>query len=137
MESKRSFVPGPSLIFNESSVASRSKYNPVRQYNKDKPDKFHVNFFIMANANPRQYFIVHIDIYQGRNTANIDIDHQIKWLPTTQKAVVNAAIKLNIAMDPDGMRCIYMDKNRYQCTELALLLREKYQIYSVESEGVE
>ena len=87
----------------------------------------------MANATPKQYFIVHIDIYQGRNQANIEIDSQITNLPTTQKAVINAVIKSNIAMDPDGSRCIFMD-NRYQCAELALLLRENYQIYSVGGE---
>ena len=33
-------------------------------------------------------------------------------------------------MEPDGMRCIFMD-NHYQYAELAILLQEKYQIYSV------
>ena len=37
--SKKVFVPGLDLSFDEGVVASRSKFNPVRQYNKDKPDK--------------------------------------------------------------------------------------------------
>ena len=40
-------------------------------YNKDKPGKYRVDIFILANA--KYYFIYHIDVYQGKNTANIDI----------------------------------------------------------------
>ena len=60
---------------------------------------------------------------------NVDIPREIHNLPTTQKAVVNAVIKTGIAMDPEGMRCLFMD-NRYQCSELAILLRDSYQILS-------
>ena len=127
--SRRTFIPGMDLSFDEGGVASRSKYNPVRQYNKDKPDKRRVDFFMMANATKKKYFILHADIYQGRNAANIDIPSSIRKLPTTQKAVVNAVIKCNLSMDPDGMRCLFMD-NRYQCAELAILLRDSHQVLS-------
>jgi hypothetical protein len=75
------------------------------------------------------YFIMHCDIYQGKNEKNIDIPREIQHLPTTQKAVVNAVIKSGIAIDPEGQRCLFMD-NRYQCAELAILLRDSYQISS-------
>ena len=51
---------------------------------------------------------------------------------TAQKAVVNSVIKSNIAMDPDGMHCLFMD-NQYQCTDLAILLCDKYQIRSCDT----
>lgn len=62
-----------------------SRYFPVRQYNKYKPAKFHVDFFILADS--KCYFIYHLDIHQGYNKANIDIVSSILKLPTTQKAV--------------------------------------------------
>ena len=72
----------------------RSRYCPVRQYNKDKPDKFRVGFFVMADT--KYYFIYHLDVYQGANKSNIDIDASITSLPTTQKAVANAILKSGI-----------------------------------------
>ena len=78
--------------------------NPVRQYNKDRPNKFRVDFFVLANNKEGEYFIVHIDVYQGMNAANIGIPDEIKDLPTTKKAVVNAIIQSLVGKDPDGMR---------------------------------
>ena len=45
--SRATFVPGPNLSFDEGGVSSRSRMNPVRQYNKDKPNKFCVDFFVL------------------------------------------------------------------------------------------
>ena len=75
--SMRTFIPGIDLSFDEGGVASRSQFNPVRQYNKDKPQKFRVDFFILCNNTPEQYFIVRCDVYQGRNDANINIQKEI------------------------------------------------------------
>ena len=50
------------MTFDEGGVASRSRMNPVRQYNKDKPNKFRVDFFVLANNSPGKYFIVHLDV---------------------------------------------------------------------------
>jgi len=61
----------------------RSIYYPVRQYNKDKPAKFRVDLFILADS--KHYFIYHLHVYQGKNKANIDNDRQLYHLPTTQK----------------------------------------------------
>ena len=38
--SKTTFVVGPDLTFDDAGVASQSRMNPVRQYNKDKPTNF-------------------------------------------------------------------------------------------------
>lgn len=65
------FVPEANLSFDEGGVACRSRYCPVRQYNKDKPDKFRVDFFILCGSKTR--IIHHMDVYQGKNAANIGI----------------------------------------------------------------
>ena len=74
-----------------------------------------------------QYFIIHLDVYQGKNAANIGIPEEIHHLPTTQKAVVNAIIASGIGKDPDGMRCLYLD-NRYTCAQLLVLIRDLFDI---------
>ena len=60
---KKTFCLGPHTAFDEGGVAMRSRYCPVRQYNNDKPDKYRVDFFILADA--RGYFIYNLDVYQG------------------------------------------------------------------------
>eukprot|EP00957_Ditylum_brightwellii_P081514 6201660-Ditylum_brightwellii.AAC.1 len=58
--------------------------------------------------NAENYFIYHLDSYQGKNKANIDIDPTIKRLPTTQKDIANTILKSDIANDPNGRRFLYM-----------------------------
>lgn len=58
------FVPEANCAFDEGGVACRSRYCPVRQYNKDKPDKFRVDFFVLAGS--KSYVIHHLDVYQGK-----------------------------------------------------------------------
>ena len=81
--SKRTFVPGLDLSFDEGGIASRSKFCPVRQYNQSKPDKFRVEFFLLGNCMKQMYFITHCDIYQGKNAMNVDIPREIQHLPTS------------------------------------------------------
>ena len=125
---KEVFHLGPNVSFDEGGVAMRSRYCPVRQYNKDKPEKFRVDFFIMADA--AYHFIYHLDVYQGKNKANIDIDSTLRKLPTTQKAVANAIVKTKIANDKDGSRHIYMD-NRYASPQLLALMLTNYNVRGV------
>ena len=127
-KAKNVFSLGPNVSFDEGGIAMRSRYCPVRQYNKDKPDKFRVDFFIMADA--KHYFLYHLDVYQGKNRANIDIDSTLHNLPTTQKAVANAIVKSGIANDPDGVRYIFMD-NRYAAPQLFGLMQTNYNIKGV------
>ncbi|CAB9498182.1 unknown protein [Seminavis robusta] len=119
--SKSTFDAGPFCAFDEGGVACRSRFCPVRQYNKDKPNKFRVDFFILACS--KTYAILHIDVYQGRNAKNIGIDESIQDLPTTQKAVMNSVMS-TFGDDGGGSRHIAMD-NRYMCPELAVLLLTK------------
>jgi Transposase IS4 len=118
---------GENVTFDEGGIGSRHRLNPVRQYNKDKPQKFRVDFFIMACS--RSYFIHHVDVYQGRNATNVGIHRAVRTLPTTQKAVMNAVLSTGMHNEVHGARHIALD-NRYQCPELAFLLREKFKIYS-------
>ena len=60
---RRTFKLGRYMSFDEGGIASRSRMNPIRQYNKDKPSKFRVDFFILSDA--RNYFIYNIEPYQG------------------------------------------------------------------------
>lgn len=71
----------------------------------------------------------HLDVYQGQNKANIDIDRHLYHLPT-QKCVANAIIKSGIANDPDGCRYMYMD-NRYVAPQLLALLTTSYNVMGV------
>eukprot|EP00957_Ditylum_brightwellii_P077357 5878157-Ditylum_brightwellii.AAC.1 len=97
---RKIFHLSPNASFDEGSVPMCSRICPVRQYNKDKPDKFIVDFFILTDA--KNYFIYHLYCYQGENKANIDIDPTIRRLPTTQKAAANYILKSDIANDPNG-----------------------------------
>jgi hypothetical protein len=72
-------------------VGCRSRMCPVRQHNKDKPQKFCVDFFILACSS--NYCIFHLDVYQGKNAKNIGIHPAIQDLPTTQKAAMNAVME--------------------------------------------
>jgi hypothetical protein len=99
-----------------------------RQYNKDKPNKYWVDFFILANST--SYAILHMDVYQGKNQANINIDKQATSLPTTHKAVINAVFHTRLGNDTEeGYQCLSMD-NQYQCPELAVLLCDRCKILS-------
>ncbi len=124
---KRTFILGREASFDEGGIPNKSRYNPVRQYNASKPDKYRIDFFVLVNASKGKNFIFHLDVYQGKNATNAHITQEAWHLPTTQKAVVNAVISSGINNDPDGMRELYMD-NRYTAPELFVLLREKYQV---------
>ena len=75
------FCLGPDAAFNEGRVSMRSYYCPVQHYNKDKPDKYRVDVFILADA--KYDVIYHLDVYQGKNEANVDIDNLLHSLTTT------------------------------------------------------
>jgi hypothetical protein len=70
--SLNTYIPSRDVLFDKGGVSMQSRLCPVQQYNKDKPNKFHVDFFILANA--RSYFAIHTDVYQGKNSTNVGID---------------------------------------------------------------
>ena len=107
-----SFIPGTDMAFDEGGIGSRHRLNPVRMYNASKPQKFRVDFFLFSVTEADRYIIMHLDIYQGANSHNIDIEQEARCLGTTLKAVVNAVCQVGIAHDPRGSRVIALD-NRY------------------------
>jgi Transposase IS4 len=126
MSSKTCFVAGRDMAFDEGGVGCRSRFCPVRQYNASKPQKFRVDFFILACS--KSYAILHLDVYQGRNATNVGIKPYLHDLPTTQKATMNAVISA-LGVEERGARHVSID-NRYQCPELAVLLMTKANVYS-------
>ncbi len=124
---KRTFIPRKEMSFNEGGIPSKSNYNPVRQYNNSKPDKYRINFFILANGSSGHNFIYHIDVYQGKNKQNIGIAEDLWNLPMTQQAVTNAIFSTGLYTDPNGFCELYMDYH-YSAFELFVMLTPKYKI---------
>ena len=123
--SRRSFKIPQDLAFDEGGIGCRSRYCPVRQYNKDKPAKFRVDFFILASST--SYAILHLDVYQGKNATNSYIRHEAQRLPTTMKAVVNACYALELNKETRGFRHLSMD-NRYAAPQLLVILRDRLKV---------
>ena len=117
---KKTFNLCPNASFDEGAVAMRSRYFPARQYNKDKPNKFRVDFFILSDA--KYYFIYHLDVYQGKISNNIDVHKDSRKLPTTQRAVANTILKSEIVNDPNGSRHLFMDYQYCAPQLMALIL---------------
>jgi hypothetical protein len=116
--SRQTFHAGPSLTFDEGGIPTRSRFCPVRVHNKDKPDKFRVDFFILARA--IDHPMSHADVHQGQNDTNVGVSDEVGELPPMQKAVVHAIVGTNLQNDPDGAREVSVD-NRCGACELARL----------------
>ena len=125
---KRTFKLGRFVSFDEGGVASRSRLNPLRQYNKDKPHKFRVEFFILASA--MNYFVYHFAPYEGKNATNNFISQEAREYATTQKAVINSIIDSELSNDSLGARILACD-NRYTAFPLFMDLRNNHDIYAV------
>lgn len=113
------FVPESSLAFDE---ACRSRFCPIRQCQKDKPDRYPVDFFILEGT--ASQVIYHVDVYQGENPANVGIAPELVNLPTRMKAVLNAVVQSKVSEgsdDMNGYRILSLD-NRFQCPRLAYML---------------
>ena len=122
---QRTFVPGRDLAFDEGGVGCRSRRCPIRQYNKDKPKKFRVDFFILACS--RMYFIFHIDVYLGKNGSFINVHEEARPFPTTQRVMINAILQSKIANSPDGWRCVWMD-SRYSSPLSFQMCKESFKV---------
>lgn len=113
---KRYFFQGKVLSFDEGGIPSRSYYNIVRQYNNSKPNKYRIDFFILANASSGHNVIIQMDVYYGKNSKNVFIPREIWDIPTTQKAVVKSIIGTELDNNPNGYCKLCMD-NRYSAPE--------------------
>ena len=77
------FYLGPIAAFNEGGIEAHSRLFCVRQYNKDKPEKLRIDFFVIADST--HYFISHIYVYQVNNSGIINIKARVANIPTTIK----------------------------------------------------
>ncbi len=81
------------MSFDEGGFGCRSRLCPLRVYNQSKSDKFCVELFALTNASMNEHtnqltynnFMCHLDVYQGKNAAEIGVLEEAKGLPTTQK----------------------------------------------------
>ncbi len=78
----------------------------------------------MANSSSRHNFIIHVNVYQGKNSENAFIPRELWDLPTAQKAVMNSIIATKLGNDPNGYQELYMDKI-YSAPELFVMLKPK------------
>ena len=65
----------------------------------------------------KYYFIYHIDVYEGENIANIDIQPLLKKLSIKNNYDANDIIKSGIMNNPHGSRHLYME-NQYSVPQL-------------------
>ena len=72
-----------------------------------------------------QYFILHLDVHQGRNKFNIDISITPHRLPITQKVVGNDVVKSTLANEKYGSRHFCVD-NRHAAPQLFLIMLTNY-----------
>ena len=47
---KKIFYLGPDASFDEGGVTMRSRFCPIKQYSKAKPENYRVDFLILADA---------------------------------------------------------------------------------------
>ena len=125
---RRTFILGRYVSFDEAGIASKSRMNPMRQFNKSKPQKFRVELLNLASA--KKYFTYHFAPYEGKNAKNNFIRRQARRYATTQKAVINFVIDSRIANDSRGARILACD-NRYTSLPLFVDLRDKYDVFAV------
>ena len=124
LTASKMFSIGEHVCFDEGGIACRSRYCPVRMYNKAKPNKFRIDYFSMCcgkcNAG------LHMEIYQGRSNKNIDVPLELVQYPTYTRAVLVACHYLQFDKNSSGgYRHVAMD-NRYVCPELLKVLRSKF-----------
>ncbi len=110
------FVPEEEISFDEHGTSSKSNYNPVRQYNDNKPNKHRIDFFILDNLSGGHSFIHHIDVCKKKQERYFN---SFRFLES--QAVVNTLFQpdcIKIKMDK------YMD-NWYSEPELFIMLKTK------------
>ncbi len=109
------FIARKESSFDEGGIPSKSCYNPVRQYNNSKLDKYWIDFFILANESEGHNFIIHIDVYQGKSSENNFIPREIWDLLATQKAIVNLSWQQSWVMILTDIKNLTTDTVHQNC----------------------
>ncbi|POM63037.1 hypothetical protein PHPALM_27734 [Phytophthora palmivora] len=60
------YKPPPVISFDEATLPSRSRFNPTRQFNKDKPHKWGTKVFVAACV--QTAYCMRIEVYCGAKT---------------------------------------------------------------------
>ncbi len=101
-------------------INSEWNYNPVRQNNNGKLDKYQIEFIIHVNAFDGHNFIYHINVFlENENISSIPPN--LWHLPTTQRAAVNIIVSTRLYKDPDGFRKFF--DNQESAPELFVMLK--------------
>ena len=134
------FIPSIDMSFDEGDIPSRSRMNPVWQYNKVKPNKYRVDCFVLANNSKKKYFVQHIDVSWISNNSegksfilsywceySIWNIHTNALTMSCVKAVFNAVMQSGISNDPNGLQWLNRD-NHYSARTLLVILCEVHGI---------
>ncbi|ETN14351.1 hypothetical protein PPTG_22233 [Phytophthora nicotianae INRA-310] len=109
----RGYRLGPQISFDEGTIPNRSKFNPVRVYNKDKPHKYGTKVYMTCCAETG--YCSRIEVYLG--AAN----NPSAAKGTAQKAVIRNVTK---ALDGQPAKRLVVADNFYSSCALVLdLLR--------------
>ena len=101
------FDIGTKAAFDEGGMAIRSRYCPVRQYNKSKPDILCKGFFYLPTPNIISF--ITSTYIMDQTQFFFDIHESFQNILIKQKAVENAIFKSGIENDPNGCRYLFID----------------------------
>ncbi|POM69866.1 Hypothetical protein PHPALM_13809 [Phytophthora palmivora] len=125
---RRGYRLGERISFDEGTIPNRSKFNPVRVYNKDKPHKYGTKVYMTCCA--ESGYCSRIEVYMGASDeakhAKTPVERKTAAKGVAQKAMIRNITKaLN---GQPGKRLIVAD-NFYSSCALALELLEKGYYY--------
>ena len=89
------------MLFDEGGIGLRFRHCPIQLYNAKKSKKYHIDVFVLCEAEEDNMFD-HLDLYQGRNSNNVNITTLHQAFPTTAKAVLNTVEKTGFKKIQDG-----------------------------------
>ncbi|KAE8960401.1 hypothetical protein PR001_g30397, partial [Phytophthora rubi] len=113
----RGYKPPPIISFDEATLPSRSRYNPMRQFNKDKPHRWGTKVFVAACA--KTAYCMRIEIYCGAKT------HLLTPVPqdnNSGEAAVMRNMKALLPLSPTSPWRLVVTDRFYTSVKLALEL---------------
>ncbi|KAE8960380.1 hypothetical protein PR001_g30404, partial [Phytophthora rubi] len=127
----RGYKPLPIISFDEATLPSRSRYNPMRQFNKDKPHRWGTKVFVAACA--KTAYCMRIEIYCGAKT------HLLTPVPqdnNSGEAAVLRNMKALLPPSPTSPWRLVVTDRFYTSVKLALELlhRRMYLIGTIQTD---
>ncbi|POM63922.1 Hypothetical protein PHPALM_20618, partial [Phytophthora palmivora] len=128
---RRGYRLGSRISFDEGTIPNRSKFNPVRVYNKDKPHKYGTKVYMTCCAESGYCSLIEVYLGASDEAKNAKTPAERETSKEKAKDVAqNAAIR-NITKALDGQpgkRLIVAD-NFYSSCALAIALLERGYYY--------